>query len=244
MNIGRPLRIAAAIALLIGGLVHLNLYFDGYRSIDRIGPSFLLNATASAVIAGVLAVRTEWFVRAAGMAVAVGTLIAFTISRRGDGLFDFREQGLNPSPQAVIALIVEIAALVLLAATFAPRVVDETAPTALATGASVAMSAVITIGLGLYWASHDGSTTEVTASGVQITNFTFGPATLAVDKGATVTWTNGDAFDHTIVATDLTFRSDNIGEDATFRHTFDEAGEFSYVCGIHPQMSGSITVNG
>ena len=245
MNIGRPLRVAASIALLIGGLVHLQLYFEGYRSIDKIGPSFLVNAIASAVVAALVFVRSEWFIRAAGMAVAIGTLGAFILSRRGAGLFDFREQGLHPSPQAAIAMIVEIAAFVLLAATFAPTVFDERAPTKTSTTAlSLAASAVIVLGAGAYWANHYDSPSEVGGTGVGISNFVFGPSPLTVSKGATVTWTNGDGFDHSIVATDLSFHSQNIGQGATFAYTFDKPGDFTYVCGIHPQMTGTITVTG
>jgi plastocyanin len=106
------------------------------------------------------------------------------------------------------------------------------------------MSAVVMIGLGVYWAGHYDTTAVAASDGVRITDFVFGPANLTVDTGTTVTWTNGDAFDHTIVATDLTFRSENVGQDATFEYTFTEAGEFAYVCGIHPQMNGTITVTG
>ncbi len=248
MNIGRPLRTTAAIALLVGGLVHLQLYFEGYRSIDKIGPSFLVNAVLSAVVAGALAARSEWFIRAAGMAVAAGTIGAFVMSRRGDGLFDFREQGLNPSPQAVIALIAEIAALLLLAATFLPDVVDEpTDHETTTTGFSIALSAVVTIGLGAYWSNHYNSTAaSIGASdqGVHIDDFAFGPVSLSVAKGATVTWTNDDGVDHSIVSTDLAFNSENLGHDVTFQHTFTEPGQFAYVCGIHPQMQGTVTVTG
>jgi plastocyanin len=243
MNIGRPLRIAAAIALLVGGLVHLQLYFEGYRSIDKIGPSFLLNAIASAAVAAVLAVRKEWIVRLGGIGVAAGTIGAFILSRQGEGLFDFREQGLKPSPQAIIALIVEIAALVLLAVSFLPSVTDDSAQSSLTTvGVASAVSAMAFIGLGVYWANHYNSTVIATDDGVQITDFTFGPANLTVAKGTTVTWTNGDSVEHSVVATDISFRSDNIGQSATYEFTFDTAGEFTYVCGIHPQMNGTITV--
>ena len=47
-----------------------------------------------------------------------------------------------------------------------------------------------------------------------------------------------------IVATDLSFHSQNIGQGATFAYTFDKPGDFTYVCGIHPQMTGTITVTG
>jgi plastocyanin len=245
MNIARPLRIAAAIALLVGGLVHLQLYFEGYRSIDKIGPSFLLNAIASAVVAATLGARKDWLVRLAGIGVAVGTIGAFILSRRGDGLFDFRERGLEPSPQAVIALVVEILAILLLATTFLPSVTDDPAqPSLIAGGLAAAVSAIAFIGFGVYWAGHYDSTATVATGDIQISDFTFGPQSLSVARGNTVTWTNGDGFEHSVVATDLSFQSDAFGQGATYEHTFDTAGEFAYVCGIHPQMNGTITVTG
>ena len=244
MNIGRHLRIAAAIALLVGGLVHLQLYFDGYRSIDRIGPSFLLNAIASGLIAAVLAARRDWFVRLAGIGVALGTLGAFALSRRGNGLFNFREQGLSPSPQAVVALLVEIAAIVALTASFAPSIEDRDEPRRTTLGVSVALSAVALIGFGTYWANHHDSIAFASGTGVQISSFSFEPHDLSVTAGTTVVWTNRDPFDHTVVAEDVSFHSDNIGQGQTFSHTFDMAGHFAFVCGIHPQMSGTIIVTG
>jgi plastocyanin len=253
MNIGRLLRIVAALALLIGGLVHLQLYFEGYRSIDKIGPSFLLNAVASGVVAAALVARKEWFVRLAGIGVAAGTIGAFIISRQGDGLFDFREQGLNPSPQAIIALVVEIVAIVTLAASFLPSVADETSPAPIAVaGVAAAVSAVALVGLGAYWSNHYDSTakgvddTAVDANaiqnGVQIADFAFAPQSLTVSKGSTVTWINVDPADHSVVAADVSFFSENLGQGVRFEHTFDNAGEFPYVCGIHARMTGTITV--
>jgi plastocyanin len=244
MNIARPLRIAAAGALLAGGLVHLQLYFDGYRSIDKIGPSFLLNAIASGAVAAAVAVRKDRLVRLAGIGVAAGTLLAFALSRRGDGLFNFREQGLAPSPQAVLALVLEIGAIVALAMSFAPSIVDRSEPRPLALGVSVAMAGVALIGLGTYWANHHDSIAFASSNGVQISDFSFGPAALTVTRGSTVEWTNRDPFDHSVVATDVSFHSANIGQGQTFSHTFDIAGQFSFVCGIHPQMKGTITVTG
>lgn len=247
MNIGRPLRIVSAIALLVGGLVHLQLYFEGYRSIDKIGPSFLLNAIASGVIAAALVAREDWLVRLSGIGLAVGTIVAFIISRQGDGLFDFREVGLEPSPQALITLVVEIAALLLLAATFLPVATDDAEPSPLTVaGAATAVSAVVMIGFGVYWANHYDTATEVAdggvEGGVQIADFAFAPQTLAVSAGSTVIWTNADSAKHSIVANDVSFVSEDLGLGATYERTFEAAGEFAYVCGIHPSMSGTITV--
>lgn len=244
MNIARPLRIAAAIALLVGGLVHLQLYFRGYRSIDKIGPSFLLNAIASGALAAVLVARKEWLVRLAGIGVATGTLVAFIISRQGNGLFDFREQGLKPSPEAIIALLVEIAVIVLLAATFLPSVTDAVDAPAKVIGFSTAVAAIAFVGLGAYWSGHYDTSTKAAGGGVHIANFAFGPTIFTVSAGSTVTWTNDDSVDHTIVATDASFVSKNIGKGKTFDHTFGTAGTVTYVCGIHPQMHGTITVTG
>jgi plastocyanin len=245
MNVARPLRIAAAIALLIGGLVHLQLYFRGYRSIDKIGPSFLLNAIASGVVAAVLVARREWLVRLAGMGVAAATIVASIIAHEGNGLFNFREHGLKPSPEAMIALVAEIAVIVLLAATFLPSLTDSADGPAWVVGISASVAAIALVGLGAYWSRHfDQSTQLTTQDGVRIANFAFGPADLNVRAGSTVTWINGDAVAHSVVASDTSFFSGDISTGKTFDHTFDTAGAFTYVCGIHPKMKGTVTVSG
>jgi plastocyanin len=245
MNIARPLRIIGAIALLIGGLVHLQLYFEGYRSIDKIGPSFLLNAIASGVVAAALACRREWLVKLAGIGVAAGTIGAFIISRQGEGLFDFREHGLHPSPQAIIALVVEIVAIIVLVAALLPSIADrdESSPVRLLS-LSTATSAIVLVGLGAYWAGHYDTAVKTTDGGVTIVDFAFAPPSITITKGTTVVWTNSDNLDHSIVAKDNSFGSDHIAPGATFKFTFNTDGTFSYNCGIHPSMSGTITVTG
>ena len=64
--------------------------------------------------------RREWFVRAAGIAVPVATLAAFGYTHSGHTLLGFSGSGLDPSPQAAVALIAAISAIVLLAATLIP----------------------------------------------------------------------------------------------------------------------------
>ena len=109
----RALQLLGAALLLTGGAVHLQLSFDDYgsRDIDR---TFAVNALASAVVAGYLALRRDPVGPLAGIAVSVGTLVAFALSRTGDGILDFQATGLEPSPQAVIALGAEAATIVVL----------------------------------------------------------------------------------------------------------------------------------
>lgn len=79
---------------------------------------------------------------------------------------------------------------------------------------------------------------------VQIVNFVFTPANLTVKPGAKVTWTNGDTAVHSIKDTSplATPVSPDLAKDATFSITYGQAGSYSYICGIHQYMTGSVTV--
>jgi plastocyanin len=78
---------------------------------------------------------------------------------------------------------------------------------------------------------------------VGIAGFNFGPGTLKVTAGQTVTWTNTDDTPHqvTLVAGDAR-RSEVMlkGQRATMQ--FDAAGNIAYICGLHPSMKGTIEV--
>lgn len=78
---------------------------------------------------------------------------------------------------------------------------------------------------------------------IAITGRHFGPATIDVAVGTTVTWTNNDPFPHTVTADDGSFGSDTLGSTAQFSHTFDVAGTFTYHCAIHSTMTGTVTVH-
>jgi plastocyanin len=80
------------------------------------------------------------------------------------------------------------------------------------------------------------------ATEVTIDNFSFGPQTLTVPVGATVTWTNHDDIPHTVVSTDGVFKSKVRDTDEKFSYTFAKAGTFSYFCSVHPKMTGKIIV--
>jgi len=77
---------------------------------------------------------------------------------------------------------------------------------------------------------------------VTIAKFMFGPDTLTVPAGATVTWTNEDGDPHTVVAKDGSFRSGALTKGGTYQHTFDKAGTYQYLCSIHPFMVATVVV--
>jgi len=77
---------------------------------------------------------------------------------------------------------------------------------------------------------------------VSIENFAFMPANLTVAVGDTVTWTNNDDAPHTATASNGAFDSGTLDNGGTFSFTFTTAGTYAYICEIHPQMTGTITV--
>jgi plastocyanin len=89
-------------------------------------------------------------------------------------------------------------------------------------------------------AAPEGSAADAT---ITIADFTFdAPTTVAV--GDTVEVVNEDTVGHTWTAAGGEFDSGTLATGATFDHTFEEAGEFDYFCSIHPDMTGTITVEG
>src|SRR4051794_30997151 len=79
-------------------------------------------------------------------------------------------------------------------------------------------------------------------STVQVVDFAFEPGTLTVPAGTTVTWTNAGSRPHTVTADDGSFDSGRLDPGEQFSQTFDQAGTFTYHCGFHPDMQGSIVV--
>lgn len=76
-----------------------------------------------------------------------------------------------------------------------------------------------------------------------IEGFAFsGPDTVSV--GDSILVTNRDSLPHTWSSTDGDWSTGTLTQGMTFLHTFTEAGTFSYFCGIHPEMTGTITVEG
>ena len=77
---------------------------------------------------------------------------------------------------------------------------------------------------------------------VKIDNFSFGPATVTVPAGTTVTWTNRDDIPHTVVSDDKVFKSKVMDTDEKFSFTFAKPGTYSYFCSVHPKMTGKVVV--
>jgi plastocyanin len=82
------------------------------------------------------------------------------------------------------------------------------------------------------------------AATVAIHNFMFSPVSMTVAVGTTVQWKNLDGEPHTVRGVDSSFASGALDQDDTFAFKFDKPGTYRYACSIHPQMVGTIVVNG
>jgi LPXTG-motif cell wall-anchored protein len=80
------------------------------------------------------------------------------------------------------------------------------------------------------------------ATSVTIKDFSFGPASVTIHAGDTVTWTNVGPTDHNATASNGSFATGNMKKGATASHTFATAGTFAYICSLHPFMTGKVTV--
>lgn len=93
---------------------------------------------------------------------------------------------------------------------------------------------------------------------VTIFNFEYDPPSVTIDPDDQVTWTNLDAFPHTVTrcpgspcqpgdgsgpSFDKTLTA--VGQQgATQQVTFKYSGTYNYYCKFHPQMRGTVTVTG
>jgi hypothetical protein len=114
-------RLGAASCLAISGLIHAQLYLHGYRMLPGVGPGFLLQASGALAVALLLALNTAAVLRLAAAGLAAGALVGF-IASRTIGVFGFVEYGFEPEPQALLSIVVETAALGLLAVALPARI--------------------------------------------------------------------------------------------------------------------------
>lgn len=91
--------------------------------------------------------------------------------------------------------------------------------------------------------------TGTASPGCETSNACFSPASLTINSGDTVEWTNVDTAAHTVTSGSPAdgpsgvFDSSLIMGGASFANTFDEAGSYDYFCMVHPWMVGNIQVN-
>ena len=86
------LRGLLAACVLLSAVVHLELWFSGFRQFTVVGPAFLLNAIGGLVIGILLLVWRHWLPLLGALGFGIATFAAFLISTTPGGLFGVHEQ--------------------------------------------------------------------------------------------------------------------------------------------------------
>ena len=76
---------------------------------------------------------------------------------------------------------------------------------------------------------------------VVIEGVKYEPEALTVNRGDTIVWVNKDPFPHTVTAK-RAFDSHDIAAGKSWKYTASKAGEYAYVCTLHPNMKATLTV--
>ena len=93
--------------------------------------------------------------------------------------------------------------------------------------AGLVMTVIVMLGMLLVGSPNvSANDPQPTTTEVKIDNFSYGPATVTVAAGTTVTWTNHDDIPHTVVSADdpTAFKSKVMDTDEKFSYTFTKAG--------------------
>ena len=81
---------------------------------------------------------------------------------------------------------------------------------------------------------------------VEIIDLSFNPSSITIAPGDTVIWYNNETSTHHSVTSDVgvtpSFDSGEIVAGATWSHTFDTEGTFTYHCMYHTYMHGTVIV--
>jgi len=99
-------------------------------------------------------------------------------------------------------------------------------------------------------AVYGNDTKDVT---IHIIGNSYYPKTVEITPGTTVTWINEDVFSylageysgiHNVVSTEgpTTLNSPMLAHAESWSYTFEEEGEYTYICTPHPYMEGKVNV--
>jgi plastocyanin len=138
---------------------------------------------------------------------------------------------------------------VVLAALIAPShlLAKSGAPRAVKSGisqpaATAGLAAAVTTKSGAAATTKSGTATTAATGAVTIKDFSFGPATITVHAGDTVTWTNQGPTGHSATADGGSFDTGVLAAGHSASETFNSPGSFPYHCSPHPFMTATIRV--
>jgi plastocyanin len=89
------------------------------------------------------------------------------------------------------------------------------------------------------------SNAAAATAAIEISGFAFRPDVVFITAGDTVTWTNRDSAQHSVVFLTGLGQTENFGLGQSSSLRFIAPGTYKYICGLHGQsMSGTVVVEG
>lgn len=76
---------------------------------------------------------------------------------------------------------------------------------------------------------------------VRVVDNAYQPAEVTVAAGEAVRWEFVGPGEHDVVSNDRSFVSE-LQKTGSYTHVFESAGDFAYLCSIHPEMRGVVHV--
>ena len=110
-SLSHPLRALLATCVLLSAVAHLFLWADGMKTVDVVGPAFLVNAVGGILLGFLVLAWYSPLPLLGSIAFGLGTLAAFAISTTSGGLFGVHETW-SGVPQ-LLSAAAEIGAIVL-----------------------------------------------------------------------------------------------------------------------------------
>ena len=83
---------------------------------------------------------------------------------------------------------------------------------------------------------------EASQVSVEIAGYDFSPRELTVQAGVAITWTNRDGAPHDATAAAGAWATGTLRQGKSATIVFESPGEYEYLCTIHPDMKGALTV--
>ena len=112
--------------------------------------------------------------------------------------------------------------------------------------ALIAVSVLLVSGCTKASTSPYGATSAPPAVGqpntVSMANVAFGPASITVSVGTTITWQNNDGINHTSTSDTGVWDTGTIPPGGSKTTIFNTPGTFPYHCTVHPMMTGTVIV--
>ena len=105
------LRALLSACVMLSAVVHLDLWANGMKSLDVVGPAFLLNGVGGIVLGVLVLVWRHWLPLLGAIGFGVATLTAFLISTTPGGFFGVHEEWVGIP--VWLSAISEIGAIVL-----------------------------------------------------------------------------------------------------------------------------------